>query len=418
MNLPKPLTAGLVAAVAACSLSACDYENLNSVTLPGAKGTGEDSYEVRIHVRNALNIVPNSPVRVADLNVGTIRSVDLVENKPVVTISLEDSVELPANVTAKIGQTSLLGAKHIELISPPEAEGRGRLADGSVISEENTGNFPEIEDVLASAATLLNGGGLAQIKTISTELNKALGGREGTTRQLLRRSARFATHLDAHKGSMVRALHTMDRLARNFAGNSETINRALESFPPALRVLAADRRRLVSTLESLGQFGRSVSDFVDRGGKDLVRNVEALQPTLKGLADSGKSLIDSLWLVGTVAFPMRTFGEYLRGDYINLWGTVDVGLETLDRGLLSGTPLAGMLSASENLLGKPANGVSGQAGDPLTDPLKSSLLSLPQVADSADGLPLPTQEPAAPPSSNPLSGLLGGLLGPGRATTP
>lgn len=415
MNLPKPFTAGLVAAVAACSLSACDYENLNSVTLPGAKGTGDDSYQVRIHVRNALNIVPNSPVRVADLNVGTIRSIDLVENKAVVTVSLDDSVELPANVTAKVGQTSLLGAKHIELISPPEAQGRGRLADGSVISEENTGNFPETEDVLASAATLLNGGGLAQIKTITTELNKALGGREGTTRQLLRRSARFATHLDAQKGSMVRALHAMDRLSRNFADNSEKINRALESFPPALRVLAADRRRLVSTLEALGQFGTSVSAFVDRGGKDLVRNVQALQPALKGLADAGTSLIDSLWLVGTVSFPMRTFGEYIRGDYINLWGTVDISLETLDRGLLSGTPLAGMLSASENLLGKPADGLSGQAGDPLTDPI---LPGPPGVADSADGVPLPTQEPASPPSSNPLSSLLGGLLGPGRATQP
>jgi phospholipid/cholesterol/gamma-HCH transport system substrate-binding protein len=418
MNLPKPFTASLVAAVAASALSACDYENLNSVTLPGAKGTGDDSYEVRIHVRNALNIVPNSPVRVEDLNVGTIRSIDLVENKPVVTISLDDSVELPANVTAKIGQTSLLGAKHIELISPPEAQGRGRLADGSVISEDNTGNYPETEDVLASAATLLNGGGLAQIKTISTELNKALGGREGTTRQLLRRSARFATHLDEQKGSMVRALHAMNRLSRNFAGNSETINRALESFPPALRVLAADRRRLVSTLESLGQLGTSVSDFVDRGGKDLVRNVQALEPTLKGLADAGTSLIDSLWLVGTVAFPMRTFGEYIRGDYINLWGTVDIGLDTLDRGLLSGTPLAGLLSASENLLGKPANGLSGQAGDPLTDPLKNLLLGQPKGAESADGVPVPTQEPASPPSSNPLSSLLGGLLGPGRATTP
>jgi phospholipid/cholesterol/gamma-HCH transport system substrate-binding protein len=216
----------------------------------------------------------------------------------------------------------------------------------------------------------------------------------------------------------VRALHAMNRLSRNFAGNSETINRALESFPPALRVLAANRRRLVSTLEALGQFGTSVSDFVDRGGKDLVRNVQALQPTLKGLADSGESLIDSLWLVGTVSFPMRTFGEYIRGDYINLWGTVDIGLETLDRGLLSGTPLAGMLSASENLLGKPANGLSAQAGNPLTDPLANPLLGQPEAGDSADGAPVPTQEPDVPSSSNPLSGLLGGLLGPGRATTP
>jgi len=351
------------------ALSACGYENLNSLSLPGDKGVGDDSYTVRVHLANALNIVPNTPVRVADLNVGTIREIELVDNQPVVTISLDDSVQLPANVTAKIGQTSLLGAKHIELLPPPAGQERGELRDGSVIPLERTGSYPQTEDVLAATATLLNGGGLSQIKTIATELNKTLGGREGTTRQMLRRAARLATDLDTRRGSIISALRSMNQLASRFAGNNDTINRALESFPPALRVLAQDRRRLVETMESLGDFGSSVSDFVDRGGANLIRNINALRPVLQGLADAGTSLTDSLWMVGTVAFPMKHFGEYIRGDFINLWGTIDVGLDTLDRAMLSGTPLEGLLSASENLLGQSAIGPAGDASDPLDDPL-------------------------------------------------
>lgn len=413
----KRLGLATVAAIAATSLSGCDYENLNSVTLPGDKGTGEDSYEVRIELRNALNIVPNSPVRVADLNVGTIRSIELVDNQPVVTISLEDSVDLPANVTAKIGQTSLLGAKHIELLSPAPGQARGELADGDVIPLERSGSYPETEDVIASAAALLNGGGLAQIKTITTELNKTLGGREGTMRQLLRRSARFATGLDQQKHSIVRGLDALNSVSGRFADNNDVINEALRSFPPALRVLARDRARLVRMMTSMGQFGRSMSDLVDRGGQNLVRNLAALRPAMKGLADADKSLTDSLWTLGTLVFPLKSFDDFIRGDWLNFWLTVDVGLDSLDRAMLTGTPLAGMLTMSENLLGKPAAGLSSQAGNPLMGPAVANPDATPHQAvpgptgGSTSTTPEGGPSPNDVPDSSPLGGLLGGLLG-------
>ncbi|MFC7500625.1 MCE family protein [Nocardioides sp. GCM10030258] len=393
--------------------TACGYENLNSLSLPGSKGVGENSFRVRVELSNALNIVPNTPVRVADVNVGTIQEIELVDNLPVLTISLDDSVELPANVTARIGQTSLLGAKHIELIPPPPGKEDGVLAEGSVIGRDQTGSYPQTEDVLAATATLLNGGGLSQIKTIATELNKALGGREGTTRQLLRRAARLATELDTRRGSIIQATKAMNRLMGRLAGGNDTINNALDSFPPALAVLAKDRRRLVRTLESLGDFGTSLSDFVDRGGDNLTRNITALGPSLKGLADAGSSLTDSLWLLGTIAFPLRTFGEYLRGDFINLWGTVDVGLDTLDRGLLSGTPLAGLLSASENLLGQQVTGQAADAGDPLEDPLALGDADASTESGSQDkpgSAPDTEKEPAPDAPEDIVSQILQGLL--------
>ena len=39
--------------------------------------------------------------------------------------------------------------------------------------------------MLGALSLLLNGGGVAQLKTITTELNKALEGREGSARSVL-----------------------------------------------------------------------------------------------------------------------------------------------------------------------------------------------------------------------------------------
>lgn len=413
MMRTKSVAVAVTSLLAAGGMSSCaSYENLNSLPLPGDKGVGSNSYEVKVEVQNALNIVPNSPVRVGDLNVGTIRNVDLVDNMPVVTISLGDDVKLPANTRAAIGQTSLLGAKHLELVSPPAAQARGELHDGSVIPLERTEGYPETEDVLAATAALLNGGGLSQLQTITTELNKALGGRVDTTRQLLGRSTTLATNLDRQKGSIVRALESMNRLSSSFAQNTDTINGALKSFPPALRVLSKDRRRMIGALESLGEFGRAVGLFTDRGGRNLVRNIAALQPTLKGLADAGSSLTDSLWLAGTAVFPLRTMGEYIRGDYVNLWGTIDITPTALNAGLLQGTSFASLLAARENLLGQPTIGLSGQAGDPLTDPLTTPAPTgdAQAGADSTDEA-TPSTTGSSDGSGDTSGGLLGSLLG-------
>jgi phospholipid/cholesterol/gamma-HCH transport system substrate-binding protein len=396
-------------------LSGCTYENLNSVTLPGDKGVGDDSFTIQVELRNALNIVPNSPVRVSDVNVGTIRSIRLDGYQPVATISLDDSVKLPENVSVRVGQTSLLGAKHIELIEPAAGTEQGELADGSTIPLERTGSFPETEDVIASVATLLNGGGLSQIKTITTELNRALGGRAGTTRQLLARSEAFAQALDEQKTSITRAMTAMNKLSADFRANNATIDRALQSLPPALKTLAEDREKLVRTLESLGQFGGTVDQFVNRGGDELTRNIAALEPVMRELADAKKSLTSSLWLVPTVAFPLKTMGEYLRGDYINLWGTLDVGLDTLDRGLLSGTPAAGLLLDPLGFLQRPAGlGLGTVPGPDLLNGRVNGTGEQSATPKPSNASPLPDSTPTpGAPSPNPLAELLSGLLGGG-----
>ena len=55
------------------------------------------------------NIEPNSRVRVGDVNVGNVTKIERQGWHALVTMALNGDVELPANATAKVGQTSLLG---------------------------------------------------------------------------------------------------------------------------------------------------------------------------------------------------------------------------------------------------------------------------------------------------------------------
>ncbi len=100
--------------------------------------------KIYVQIPDTLALNTNSRVRVADVFVGTVRNIELKDWVPTLTLDIEPGIELPANATAKIGQSSILGTQHVELASPanPSPE---PLRDGATIPVKNSSAFPTIE---------------------------------------------------------------------------------------------------------------------------------------------------------------------------------------------------------------------------------------------------------------------------------
>ena len=125
-------TAGLLAL--ATAVSGCGgWQGLNSIPLPGVQGRGPGAFTIQAQMPDVDNIEPNSRVRVADVTVGNVTKIERQGWHALVTMELNGDVQLPANATAKLGQTSLLGSLHIELAPPTDVPPAGRLHEGSLI---------------------------------------------------------------------------------------------------------------------------------------------------------------------------------------------------------------------------------------------------------------------------------------------
>ena len=96
--------------------------------LPGTKGKG--GFSVQIEMPDVTNLEQNSPVLVDDVNVGTVSKIERDGWHALVTVKLEDAVDLPANAVARVAQTSLLGSLHIALAAPMGEQPVGRLGQG------------------------------------------------------------------------------------------------------------------------------------------------------------------------------------------------------------------------------------------------------------------------------------------------
>ena len=165
-------------------------------TLPGG-APGGPSYRVTAEFSDVLDLVPQAAVKVNDVTVGSVDKLSLAGWTARVTLRIDRDVKLPANATAAIRQTSLLGEKFVSLSAPADESPRGVLADGATIPLSRTSRTVEVEEVLAALGMLLSGGGLAQLKTINEELATALSGREDAVTDSLHQLDTFLAGLDA-----------------------------------------------------------------------------------------------------------------------------------------------------------------------------------------------------------------------------
>jgi phospholipid/cholesterol/gamma-HCH transport system substrate-binding protein len=321
---------------------------------------------------------------VDDITVGTVTNVGLEGWVPTLTLSLLPSVHLPANAVAKLGQTSLLGSKHVELAPPADQASEGVLKPGATIPIGRSHPYPETEDVLAATSLLLNGGGLQSFQTITTELNKALGGgRAQQARQLFTQLNDFAGGLDAQKNDMISALHGLDRFSATLAPRMGRIDAALQTLPAGLRTLDHEEPALRDAVTQLGHSTTSLAPFSSNGADQLRGTFHEIEPALHQLADTNHgSLVSALKQAPFLLFPVDWVPYLVRGDFANLQVTLDLTDEALDKAFFNGTPLYGAPSAVASLLkGKipPVAGITNMT--PLKDELSGKSGPLPNPVE-------------------------------------
>jgi len=329
----------IAAAAASLALGGCGFTGLYGAPLPGGADLGDKPYTVNIYFTDVLDLVPQSAVKVNDVAVGKVTSVRLSKKADTdsgspetngwtarVTVKVNGDVSLPANATAAVKMTSLLGEKYVALSPPDEAPSTARLANDATIPITRTGTAPEVEEVLGALSLLLNGGGLPQIQAIAKELNAALSGNEDSIRSLLDQLNAFTGTLNKQKDQIITALERLDDLAKTLESNRDTIIATLDTFPQALQVLDDERGLLVSTLNNLADLGVTATRVVNSTKEDLVTSLKTLQPTLLALTSAGQSLPNSLKVLATYPFPIGKTLEAVKGDYANLNLYLDLNL--------------------------------------------------------------------------------------------
>ena len=370
----------LIVSSSAVLLAGCSFGGLNSLNMPGTAGHGKGSYTITVQLPDVATLPQNSPVMIDDVTVGSVSGLDAVQRPDgtffaSVKLSLDSNVNLPANATAKVAQTSLLGSQHIELSAPASEPGVGKLAEGSEIPMDRTGRYPTTEEVLSSLGVVVNKGNLGALQDITDETYNAVAGRAGSFADLLPRLAELTTSLDQQTNDIISAAEGLNRFAGILARSKDSLGRTLDTLPAALKVLNDNRANIVDAFGALRSFATVGANILEKTKDDFAADFKDLYPVIKALNDNADVFIKDLEFLPTFPFHYKYLRNAVRGDYMNVFVTFDLTLrrvgETVFTTSLGLDPnmkrLSEVVNPPDFLTGAMSN-LSGQAADPFKIP--------------------------------------------------
>jgi phospholipid/cholesterol/gamma-HCH transport system substrate-binding protein len=313
----------LAAALVASGCSS--FTGVYDLPLPGGATLGDHPYHVSVQFADVLDLVPQAAVKVDDVAVGRVERIHLGGADgwtAVVDLVINGDIHLPANATANLRQSSLLGEKFVELEAPPSGADSRQLGEGATIPVTRTNRHTEVEEVFGALSLLLNGGGIGQLQTIDRELSTVLTGNEQEIRSFLSGVDTLVSNLDAHRADVTTALDGLNKLSTTLSERNGQVKGALTDLTPGLQSLSDQRTALVTLLQSLDTLSGVAVDTINRSRDDLVADLKALAPTLHRLADAGQNLPQALEILPTFPFPDSVL-DAAKGDFLNIFLSVD-----------------------------------------------------------------------------------------------
>jgi len=330
----------VLAATAGCSTT------MRDVPVPGT-GVSGDTVELKAEFDEALNLAEGAPVKVNGVDSGKVTSVTVEDYVALVTMDVRTDAEVRDGATARLRYTTPLGELFIDITNPSSGE---VLAEGTILELPETETAPTVEDALAQASLLVNGGGLGQLQTITEELNTALGGNEDAIRGLLDRSRVFLTEANATTSSIDQVLTSLNSLSRTLTAREELINRAVREIRPAAAVLKRVTPEFTRLLQEVEQFSSAANSVANATRTRLLQLLGELEPVLAELAANRGRFEQSLDAIVDAA---DAADQVIPGDYLNI--SLDLNLAGLDAsGNETLGPLGDLLDLLDGILPKEA----------------------------------------------------------------
>ncbi|WP_227465359.1 MlaD family protein [Mycobacteroides chelonae] len=241
---------------------------LQSLPLP-APGGSSGGYAITAEFSNALNLPAKAKVKLNGADIGEVDSIRAQNFTAYVHMRINTDVQLPVGSTAELRSATPLGDVFVAIRPSLQARGSAPLLhQGDTIPVGSTTAAATVEQVLTSAALLVNGGTVRHLTSIVNGAGSAVGGRGVKVGELIQQTSRLISRLSARSNQVSTALRTTSDLASTLSGRQDTINAALAAAGPATSVIADNAAVLADLVDGVARITGQLSRFPSLQGTD------------------------------------------------------------------------------------------------------------------------------------------------------
>jgi virulence factor Mce-like protein len=307
---------GVITVSSGCALG------LESLPLAGPSGTA-DTYALTAAFANALNLPAKAKIKLNGADIGEVDAITARNFTAYVTLRIRDDVHLQSGATAELRSATPLGDLFVAIRpDPKQAPDAAPLRDGDTIPLESTSGGATVEDVLSSAALLVNGGVIRNLTSVLNGAGAAVGGSGANVATLLEQSSTLISRLNARSTQIKAALQSTSDLAVTLSAHQDTLNAALAAAGPATSVIAENTAQLADLVDNAARITAQLSRFPSLQGTDtrsLIADVNRLSAAFNDIAvDPTTSITDLNRLIPIFVKSLNSTSFHGRGEVTQL----------------------------------------------------------------------------------------------------
>ncbi|HEU5470297.1 MAG TPA: MCE family protein [Actinophytocola sp.] len=246
----------------------------------------------------AVGIYPGSDVRVLGVAVGTVKSVEPQGKQVRVTMSVDNDVPLPADVSALVVTPSLVSDRYVQL-APVYTEGP-RLADHAVVPADRTAVPVELDELFTSLdklTTALGPDGANADGALNELLDSGAATLDGNGKQLgdmVRELGKAAHTLTGSQDDLFSTVDSIQKFTTMLAEHDRQLRVFNDQLAGVSQFLAGEREDFAAALAELASALGTVQGFIQDNRARIKSNVDKLAGTTRLLVEQQASLSEAL----------------------------------------------------------------------------------------------------------------------------
>ncbi len=270
------------------------------------------------------DLANGAQVQLADVPVGSVSSIALDGDRARVTLTFDSGVRIPADVSAAIDRTTILGDQFVQLDVPKSqtgaaATGAPQLADGAVIAHTST--VPDVEQFVAAGSAVFGAVSTTQLEQIIEAGAEGFSGQEASLKAFLADLTTVATGYAQHTGSITRAVNGLNSLTSTLAPTSGATATALDNLAQTVAILARNSSQFESLLQSLDNLSTQGRSILETYYPQIVTQLQTLQAVSGQLAQHQSDLAG---LLSEIPVADAALPSSVRNGYLQLYENIIV----------------------------------------------------------------------------------------------
>lgn len=244
----RPLAAAVALLLACACLTACwPFDGPPKVT-------------VHATVDDVADMAKGAPVEISDISVGNVSAIrlDKSQTKARLTLSVDKSAKVPADVSVRVRRTTPLGEKFVELV-PAKNPGPALLHDGQELSGHAV---PDVEDLVRSGTGLFTALSADQIAILIDEGAKGYGGQGARLHQLLIDFDNISAGYASRTQTITNLVHDVKTLTDSLAPNAEANARMFTNLAETTQILSDRSNEFLDLLTSLSNLAHQSNSLI------------------------------------------------------------------------------------------------------------------------------------------------------------